>query len=143
MMPTTYQWLLALHLAGVVFWVSGLLACALLVPAAGQAVDAARAPLVSSARRLALLMDIGATVAIAAGLTLALGVAPALMRQPWMHIKLTLVVLGVLGLHGLIRARLGRLRRGATAGLPGFAASLAGALVVAIIVIAIVRPLAR
>ena len=64
-------------------------------------------------------------VAIACAVWLAVGTkassgATWAMKQPWMHIKLTLVVLVVFSLHGLLRGKLGAYRRGKeTKPLPG------------------------
>jgi len=65
-------------------------------------------------------MDLAATVAIGCGLVMALThnsthPTTSLFGAPgagWFHIKLTVVVLGILSVHGLVRARVGRFSRG-------------------------------
>jgi uncharacterized membrane protein len=85
-------------------------------------VPAARDATVGLARRLALVMDLGATLAIAMGLWRALKVVPTeFANGGWLHMKLTAVVVCILSVHGLARARLGRLRRGEAAIVPAWA----------------------
>lgn len=66
-------------------------------------------------------MDAGATIAIAAGLTMAFGTTPiAFKTGGWLHIKLTLVVVGVLSVHGLVRVKMRKFRNGDVAPLPNW-----------------------
>lgn len=125
MSADTYAWVHLAHIIGFVLWVAGLVSVAALLRTHEGADAASRPGVVSSARSMALLMDLGATLAIAIGLTLAFK-SPrfpdsAFKSGGWLHVKLTLVVLGMLVPHGMMRAKIGKLRRGAkTPALPGW-----------------------
>ena len=78
----------------------------------------------------------GATLAIAGGLVM-LVANPFLLRQPWMHIKLTLAVV-VLGLHGLTRVKAKKLSVGEGT-FPAWVLGVLGFLLVAIVSLAILK----
>jgi putative membrane protein len=105
---------LALHVFGVISWISGIMATALLLYAAERETGEPRARLLALAKMRAIGMEIGATLAIGFGLYWLFKYD--LYKQPYMHIKLTLVLV-LLGLHGLLRAKIKRMPEGA-AGLP-------------------------
>jgi uncharacterized membrane protein len=110
-----HTWLLVGHLLGVLLWVGGLTTVFWLLRMHTQMPDSVSDRFVLMERSLALAMDIAATLAIGTGLGLALHQKPTLFAQPgagWFHIKLTIVVLGVLSMHGMIRARVGKFSRG-------------------------------
>ena len=70
---------------------------------------------------MAMMMDIAAALAIGCGLAMTFGVSPNFFAAPksgWFHIKLTIVVLGVLSVHGMVRARVGKVSRGEPASAP-------------------------
>lgn len=114
-------WITVLHVVGVVLWVGGLIAVLSLLTVLPRVEAAGRDAVVGIGRKVALLMDLGATVAIATGLYRALAVTPnEFTRGGWLHIKLTAVVIGVLAVHGMARARLGKARRGQVASVPAF-----------------------
>jgi putative membrane protein len=96
---------LVLHLVGFVTWVGGLYGIGwLLVARDAEKSDAFRTRLGELARSGGRIADIGAVLSIVGGVWL-LSFAPAVyMRQPWMHTKLTLVVL-LIGLHGFFRVK--------------------------------------
>jgi hypothetical protein len=75
-----YQLALAVHFWSLTFWIGSLLAGAALI----EAGDA-------RARRVLVFADVGATITILAGVYL--GINATLFKQPWLHIKLALVVL--------------------------------------------------
>ena len=128
-------WLLAAHLIGVILWVAGLSTLFWFLRFHTQAPKEAHDKLVLLERSLALAMDLAAALAIGAGLWLA--IANKLFSRPgggWFHIKLTLVVLGVLSVHGMLRARVGKFSRGQTPTVPSWLWSL---LLVAVTVIVI------
>jgi uncharacterized membrane protein len=116
----TYAWLHVGHVLGFTVWVGGLLAVAALLRAHEGADAASRPGIVTAGRAMALLMDIGATLAIAIGLWMALK-GPnypntAFKTGGWLHVKLLLVVLGLIAPHGIMRAKLGKLHRGTKTG---------------------------
>ncbi len=136
----TYIWIRIAHIIGDVAWVAGLVSVFALLRAHHGADAASRPGLVSAARAMALLMDLGATLAIGLGLWLAFA-SPrfptnAFGSGGWFHIKMTLVVLGLLSAHGLMRAKLGKLRRGQPAEVPTWVLPLVLAAAAIIIVLA-------
>src|SRR5258706_4501113 len=135
---------LPVHVIGLFFWVAGLMAiAAALVERDAQADDGTKTRFGVLARKVGMIADLGATLAIAGGLWLILIAPSYYLHQPWMHMKLTAVVLGMFGLHGFLRAR-GKRASLAQAGPFPPAASVALALVVVVIVaLAIMKPLAR
>jgi uncharacterized membrane protein len=111
---------LLVHILGFTFWVGSLLTVSLLLSAAGE--DAAtRAKVGALARRVAVVADIAAAVAIVGGLSL-LFTRSWDLRQPWMHVKLTLAV-GLVAVHGIVRVRAKRLAGGGAP--PGLGAAIA------------------
>ena len=146
MSPATSLWLLAAHLIGVFVWIGGLFAVYWLLRIHAQAPTDARDKLTLMERSLALMMDLGATLAIGCGLTLALThnldhPTTNLFAAPgagWFHIKLTVVVLGVLSVHGVVRARVARFSRGDIKPVPGWAWSVLLGSIVAIAVLVFV-----
>lgn len=119
------EWLLVGHLIGVILWIAGLTTVYWLLRVHTQAPKEVHDRLILMERSLALSMDLAATLAIGCGIALALhpevpGI-PNLFVRPhsgWFHIKLTIVVLGILSMHGLIRARVGKFSRGHTPRVP-------------------------
>jgi uncharacterized membrane protein len=143
MSPETFAWVLTAHVLGIITWVGAMLSCALAIRQGASAEKPARADLAALAKRLAMAMDAGAAIAIVAGLTLIYGLAEAdasPLKHPWMHVKLTLVVVGLLGSHALLRIRVKRLARGDSSGLPPFLFPALHAIVIGILIMAIVKP---
>lgn len=133
-----YQWILALHVLGFITWIGTMFATSVVLRLHGRAAEAARTGFAEVEKALARWMERGALVAIACGVILLVGApGPSMIKQPFMHIKLTLVVV-LIGLHGLVRAKMARLGRGK--GKPPFAALppliliVAGAIAAVIIV---------
>lgn len=136
----TDAWIHVGHILGFVLWVGGLLAVAALLRAHEGADAASRPGILGIARSTAILMDVGATLTIALGLVMAFK-SPmypntAFKTGGWLHVKLALVVVGIIVPHGLIRRRIAALKRDAKPGpLPGWIVPLL--LVAAIAVIAL------
>ena len=138
------QWLLVGHVLGVVLWIGGFTAVFWLLRMHTQMPETVNDKFVLMERSLALAMDIAAALAIGTGLTLALYRTPTLFAQPgagWFHIKLTIVVLGVLSMHGLIRARVGKFSRGEKPAVPSWIWSVLLVSVTAILVMVFRGPL--
>jgi uncharacterized membrane protein len=126
--------LLALHLFGVITWVGGLLGVGLLLGAARQ-----DARVGGYARRAAMVPELGSLVAFATGIWMA--VDKGLFRQPYIHIKLTLVAV-LLFVHVAMRIKAKKAAKGD--GTPAGGLLVLMMLVVpAIIYIIIFQPLAR
>lgn len=141
MSQTTYQWAVALHSFGFVLWTAGMFACLRVLGAQAAAGAGAPEALSRSARGTAVFMDIGATIAIGSGLYLALAMVPSPFQGAgWLHAKLTIVLLGLVGLHGFLRVKVRKLRNGDVRPLPGLAMPLLIALVLGVIVLVQVKP---
>lgn len=144
-----YEWLKAAHIIGVLLWVGGLFAVYWLLRLHAQAPKDVSDKLVLMERSLALSMDIAAALAIGCGLAMALshgGTHPTttLFAAPgagWFHIKLAVVVLGVLSTHGMIRARVGKFSRGETPSVPQWLWSLLLVSIVAIVILVFRGPI--
>jgi len=98
--------LLVAHVFGLVFWVSGLLVTSMALTRHTQEASAeARQALVRLERiYLRGLADPGALLTILAGAGLIATNSQYYFRAPWLHIKLTFVLL-LIGLHGLVAVR--------------------------------------
>lgn len=141
MTEDTYKWTLAIHVVGVVLWTGGLFACLRMLAAHAAAGTGAAAAWIQAERRTAVFMDIGATIAILSGLYLTLASPKMpLTTGGWLHAKLTLVVLGMLGLHVFTRVKLRKFRNGDVRALPGFALPVFVVVVLGVIVLAKVQP---
>jgi protoporphyrinogen IX oxidase len=115
----TLSWLRVAHVFGFVVWIGGMLSCLSLLHVHTLVDGVARESLTRVEKSVAMLMDLGATVAIAAGLTMALESTPnAFKTGAWLHVKLTVVALGLLSAHGIVRARIKQFSRGQIKPLP-------------------------
>ena len=107
---TTLNWILVIHLFGVIMWLGGLLTVTSLMAQVPDEVGATRERLIISSNRILRMSGhAGAAIAILFGL-LAIAAAPYLLTQPWLHAKLTLVAI-LLFFHVRLARRLGRLER--------------------------------
>ncbi len=143
------QWLLTAHLIGVIFWLGCLFAVYWLLRVHAQAPKDVLDKLTLMERSLALTMDLAAALAIGTGLAMALrhdGTHPTstLFTAPgagWFHIKLTVVVLGILPVHGMVRAKVGKFGRGVISSVPQWMWSMLLISIVIIVVMVIRGPL--
>ncbi|MGA2410400.1 MAG: CopD family protein [Candidatus Binataceae bacterium] len=88
----TLNWILVLHLFGVIMWLGILLTVTSMMTIAADEVGAPRERMIGAANRILRLSGhAGAAVAILFGI-LAIVKVPGLLTQPWLHVKLTLVV---------------------------------------------------
>jgi len=141
-----HQWLLSAHLIGVILWLGCLFAVYWLLRVHAQAPRDVLDKLTLMERSLALTMDVAAALAIGAGLALAIrhdGTHPTstLFTAPgagWFHVKLTVVVLGILPVHGMVRGKIGKFSRGVISRVPQFLWSLL-LISIAIIVVMVFR----
>jgi putative membrane protein len=86
-------WLKAAHLFGVIAWFAGLFYLPRLFVYHAEADDApGRARFVIMERRLYVMMNIGAAIALAGGMGMLIG-APGYLAMGWLHVKLVLVAL--------------------------------------------------
>ena len=125
-MNMTHQWLLAAHLLGVILWLGGLFSVYWLLRMHVHAPKDAHDKLVLMERSIALSMDIAAAVAIGCGIAIAVYPHNLFAAKPtgWLHIKLTAVVLGILPVHGMVRARIKKFSQGQIKSVPQWLWSL-------------------
>jgi uncharacterized membrane protein len=139
----TGNWIVAAHLLGVVFWMGGLFSIYWLLRIHSHAPKEAHDQLTLMERSLALMTDIAAAVAIGCGIALIVWPINLFSVKPsgWLHLKLTAVVIGVLPVHGMLRARIKKFGQGKISPIPQWLWSV---LLVAIttIIIAVVTKLA-
>jgi uncharacterized membrane protein len=144
-----HQWLLSAHLIGVIFWLGCLFAVYWLLRVHAQAPRDVLDKLTLLERSLALTMDISAALAIGTGLALAIrhdGTHPTstLFTAPgagWFHVKLTIVVFGILPVHGMVRGKIAKFSRGVISNVPQFLWSLLLVSIVLIVVMVFRGPL--
>jgi uncharacterized membrane protein len=94
--------------------------------------------LVLAERSIALMMDIGSGLAIGCGIGMIFRYTPNLLAMPgagWFHIKLTVVVLGVLSTHGMLRARIKKFSQGKISAVPSWQWSVLLASITAIVLL--------
>jgi uncharacterized membrane protein len=126
MEPETYKLVLAAHILAVVLWISGLTAIYWMLRFHDHAAKESREQLTLQERALALATDIFAAVAIGCGAAMAFSPINLFTVHdgPWLHIKLTAVVLMILPVHGILRARIKKYALGQIAPVPTWLWSL-------------------
>ncbi|HVK75462.1 MAG TPA: CopD family protein [Kofleriaceae bacterium] len=119
MTPETYNWLRVGHILGFVLWVGGLVTVLQLLRVHGMVEGAARDVLGRAERKAAVLMDLGATLALVCGFWMAFGgTVNAFKTGGWLHIKLTIVLVGILAVHGFARVKVKKFRKGEVKPIP-------------------------
>ena len=143
----TRTWVLAGHLIGVILWMGTMFATYWLLRVHAHAPRDAQDKLTAMERSLAMTMDIAATLAIGCGIALIVypvswpdGTIFSSPKPGWFHAKLAVVVLGVLPVHGLVRAKLKKFSNGQIVPVPQWAWSLILASICAIVILVIKRP---
>jgi uncharacterized membrane protein len=138
MSPETYAWVKSGHLIGVLLWIGGLFSVYWLLRMHASAPKELHDRFTLMERSLALMMDLAAALAIGCGIAMIFGQTPNFLAGPhrgWFHIKLTVVVLGVLSVHGLVRAKVGKFSRGRISPVPAWAWTVLLASVMAILIL--------
>jgi protoporphyrinogen IX oxidase len=111
--------LLVVHIFGIVLWISGLLVTSMALTRHTQETSADARQALARLERIYLrgLADIGALLVILAGVSLILTKPSYYLHAPWLHIKLTFVLL-LIGLHGFVAVRAKRFASGKIAMQP-------------------------
>jgi uncharacterized membrane protein len=142
MNPKVFSWLQAGHLIGVFIWVGAMFAVYWLLRFHVHAPKDAHEKLTLIERSMALMMDLAATVAIACGIALIFyRSGPSLFTAKgsgWFHIKLTVVILGLLSMHGMLRARIKKFGQGQITPIPQWQWTVILLSVVAIVIVVFV-----
>jgi len=107
--------LLVGHVLGLVFWVGGLLVTSMALTRHTQEASADARQALARLERIYLrgLADPGALLTILAGASLIMTNSSYYLHAPWLHIKLTFVLL-LVGLHGIVAVRTKRFSTGRT-----------------------------
>jgi len=141
---SVYLWLRAGHLIGLFLWLGSMFAVYWLLRVHSQAPSAVGEKLTLMERSLALVMDIASALAIGAGIALIFkypaGNLFKLPNQGWLHAKLAVVVLGILPVHGMIRARIKKFSQGKSTAIPMWLWSMLLVAIVAIVILVERRP---
>lgn len=97
---------LVVHIFGLLFWVGGLLVTSMALTRHTQEASAEAQQALARLERIYLrgLADPGALLTILAGISLILTKPSYYLHAPWLHIKLTFVLL-LIGLHGIVAVR--------------------------------------
>ncbi len=137
----TPAWIFAIHVLGIVGWVSGMLSCLFLLRTHASIADrVSRERLSKTELRAAMLMDIGATLAIVGGVYLAFFQSyNPFIGAGWLHAKLTVVV-ALLAIHVIIRMKVGKFSRGHVGAVSGNLLPIAIAIVIVIVFLARTKP---
>ena len=138
----TYLWIKLVHFVGFIVWLSSIFGLANMLREQVGGSGEARDLLIRLARNAGRAMDAGATLAIVAGVVMLIK-SPAPVRpmeQPYFHVKLTLAVL-LLGLHGFLRMRAGKLAKGDVRPLGPAPLAVATLLFLGIVGIVLIGPL--
>ncbi len=108
--------LLVGHILGLVFWVGGLLVTSMALTRHTQEISVDARNALARLERIYLrgLADPGALLTVLAGIGLIMTNSHYYLRAPWLHIKLTFVLL-LIGLHGLVAMRTKRFATGRVA----------------------------
>lgn len=138
MSPEALRWILAIHVYAMLTWIGALIGLSFILKQHAKAADAARKDFIALEKGVAMAADIGATIAIVAGIYMIVQV-PTVMKQAWMHPKLALVAL-VLGLHGFQRMRTGKYKRGQVSAEPAWIIPVLEIAIVGIIALAVAKP---
>ncbi|MCX5745440.1 MAG: CopD family protein [Proteobacteria bacterium] len=110
-----YEWLKVAHLISLFLWIGGLFAIYWILRLHVHAPATVHEKLTLMERSIAMATDLACTAAIIAGVGLIFAQTPNLFARPgngWLHIKLTVVLLGLLPMHGMLRAKIKRFGQG-------------------------------
>lgn len=141
----TLQWMRVGHIFGFVMWIGTLYALFQILMAHAEAEESARGAFGPLEKRVAIAMDIGATLAIVFGVVLIvkLPYGTALFKAGgFFHIKLTLAA-ALIGVHGFLRVKVKKFGRGEVKAPPAWLFPLMSVAVLSIVIMIIVRPFAK
>ncbi|HTE51806.1 MAG TPA: CopD family protein [Kofleriaceae bacterium] len=138
-----YNSVKAIHVLGFLLWIGSMFALTLVLQAHARG-GATQGALVGVERSLGRAMELGALLAIACGVYMLLRSPAAIspLKQPYVHIKLTVVVV-LIAMHGLVRAKMAKLGRGQGTGPGSWVSAAVLILAVAAIWLAVVKPMLR
>ena len=143
MIADNLLWIKAFHVFGVVMWIGTLLGLFQVLQTHAKADEGSRGAFGTLERSLAMAMDVGAGIAIVAGVVSLLGhelgAGFYLKGHGYFHLKLMLVAF-LLAMHGLMRVKVKRFASGKVSAPPALLFPLMSMSVLVIIVMIVVRP---
>jgi putative membrane protein len=145
MSADTVQWMLVGHIFGFLMWTGTLFGLYQILLAHGEAGAGAGDAFGPLEKRVAMAMDVGATIAIAFGLILIFGPpnGTAIFKAGgFFHIKLALVVV-IIGIHGFVRVKIKKFSHGEVSSPPAVLFPVMSLIVLGIVIMMIVRPFAK
>ncbi len=121
-----YLLVMTAHILGMVLWISGLTAIFWMLRFHDHAPKESHEQLTLQERALAMATDIAAAVTIGCGIAMALSPINRFTTKPdaWLHIKVAVVVLMILPVHGILRGRIKRYGQGKISPVPNWLWSL-------------------
>jgi len=140
MNPTVANWVNAFHIYGFLMWTGTLIALLNVLSFHAEVDPAGRPAFEKLEKAAAMAMDIGATIAMAAGIYwLVASEFVYLKGAGYFHAKLFLVLL-FLGLHGFVRAKVKRFRLGQVKPIPKVMPLAGNLIVLGIVILVVVKP---
>jgi len=133
------KWIRVVHLYGMLMWVGSLIGLSFTLRQHAKAAKAAYDDFIALEKGTAMVMDIGALVTMLCGVVMLISHPSLLKGQGWMHAKLLLVVV-LIGLHGLQRVRTAKFKRGEVRAGPRWVIAVIELVVLGIIVLVAARP---
>lgn len=134
---------IATHLLGMVLWIGGITACALIGAAVAREGEAGRAALAAVRRAALMIASPGMVIAWLAGLAyLVPNFSAIYARQGWMHAKLTIVFV-LAGITGVLTGHLRKAAAGKKPASPGLLGGLGLTVVVlagVVVFLAMLKP---
>lgn len=128
------------HTFGFIMWTGTMVGLLNMLREHGTAADGERPVLERMEKKVALFMDIGATLTILFGIIQMVGLDFAMFRGGgYFHAKMTLVLV-LLGIHGFVRVKVKKYGRGEVAPVPTVVLVAQELVVIAILIVAVVRP---
>ncbi len=137
-------WLKVAHLISLFLWIGGLFAIYWMLRLHVHAPVEMRDKLTLMQRSIALSTDLAAAVAIGAGVGMIFAQTPNLFARPgmgWLHIKLTVVVLGLLPIHGMLRGKIKKFGHGTITPIGGWMWSVFLASITVIVILVFRGPM--
>ncbi len=138
--PNTAQWVMVIHIFGFIMWVGMLVSMYQILFAHQKAEAASRNAFADLERGISNAMDVGAGIAMLGGIYTLVRATPSPMKQGYMHVKLTLVVL-LIGAHVFARIKARKFRDGEVKPIPEAIFPVILLIVLSIIILVIVKPL--
>jgi putative membrane protein len=139
--PDAILYTKTVHIFGTLMWIGCLFGLYQVIFTHGKTDEAGRKVISELESKMAMAMDIGLLITLGGGIALIFGIgASIVMKQPWIHIKLTMVAL-LIAAHVYARIKVKKFRGGDTSTPPEALFALLNLFLVGILIMAIVKPI--